>query len=121
MVSFEDAYRTDLETSTGGYIQVTPEVIRKISARKKNSTKFLIGIASGAPGCLQKRWEEVCESKKMKWITVVYKTSSLNFRDSLFRELKKIMKNVKALNVTLVHQNLFLIKNGLFILLVTIK
>ena len=94
--SFEEAYRTDLDPSTGGYIDVTTEVKQKISARKKNSTKFLIGMASGASGCLQKRWEEVCESKKMRWITEVYKTSSSNFRDTLFQKLKEHYEKKKS-------------------------
>ena len=93
MVSFDDAFRDDVEPYTGGWSAESSKVKRRISQLIGTPKGAWIGITSnGKKGC-RARWNDKYKGKGMKHMAAVYMTTSESFRRDLEIELIKFFKD----------------------------
>eukprot|EP01039_Chlorochromonas_danica_P002208 gene2208-2411_t len=82
-IDFSTAYRSDIEQCSGGWIDQSETVKRKISALTREYNSMWIGIASDGETGLRERWNQKYKRLNMKHIVAVYVTESDSFRKKM--------------------------------------
>eukprot|EP01040_Poterioochromonas_malhamensis_P009280 gene9280-10072_t len=92
-IAFDDAYRYDIEPSSGGWREATEQVKRKVSALTRGYHSMWIGITSGGVDGVRERWNNKYKRLGMAHVAAVYETSSDNFRRNMETELINFYKD----------------------------